>query len=61
MTDEADDESDILYRLAYVRADSTQHDTIILLTMIDAAIAEIMNLRTQLRWAQDRKDSDRNR
>jgi len=54
MSDETDDDTDIVNQLAYVRADPTQHDTITLLTMIDAAIAEIMALRRQLRLSEDR-------
>lgn len=60
MSDEADDDNDIVSQLAYVRADPTQHDTLTLLTMIDAAIAEIMSLRTQLRLSEERNgDSNR--
>jgi hypothetical protein len=54
MSNETDDENDIVNQLAYVRADPTQHDTLTLLTMIDAAIAEIMSLRTQLRLSDER-------
>lgn len=54
MSDETDDDTDIVNQLAYVRADPTQHDTLTLLTMIDAAIAEIMALRRQLRLSEDR-------
>ncbi|WP_137934625.1 hypothetical protein [Mesorhizobium comanense] len=54
MSNETDDENDIVNQLAYVRADPTQHDTLTLLTMIDAAIAEIMALRTQLRLSDER-------
>ncbi|GLQ80425.1 hypothetical protein GCM10007881_39440 [Mesorhizobium huakuii] len=54
MSDENEDDTDIVNQLAYVRADPTQHDTITLLTMIDAAIAEIMALRRQLRLSEDR-------
>ncbi|PBB28062.1 hypothetical protein CK228_13360 [Mesorhizobium sp. WSM4312] len=54
MSDENEDDTDIVNQLAYVRADPTQHDTITLLTMIDAAIAEIMALRRKLRLSEDR-------
>ncbi|MBN9217811.1 MAG: hypothetical protein J0I79_07645 [Mesorhizobium sp.] len=54
MGDAADDDNDIVNQLAYVRADPTQHDSLTLLTMIDAAIAEIMSLRTQLRLSEER-------
>jgi hypothetical protein len=54
MSDEADDDNDIVNQLAYVRADPTQHDTPTLLTMIDAAIAEIMGLRTRPRLSEER-------
>ncbi|TPM41697.1 hypothetical protein [Mesorhizobium sp. B2-3-4] len=54
MSDEANDDTDIVNQLAYVRADPSQHDTLTLLTMIDAAISEIMSLRTQLRLSQER-------
>lgn len=57
MSDEADDDNDIVNQLAYVRADPTQHDTLTLLTMIDAAITEIMSLRTRLRLSEDRNSS----
>ncbi|TPK74228.1 hypothetical protein FJ934_13810 [Mesorhizobium sp. B2-4-12] len=53
MSDESDD-TDIVNQLAYVRADPTQHDTLTLLTMIDAAIAEIMSLRMKLRLSEER-------
>ncbi|WP_214471854.1 hypothetical protein [Mesorhizobium sp. dw_380] len=56
MSDEADDDTDVLNHLAYVRADPTQHDTLTLLTMIDAAIVEIMALRTKLRLSEERND-----
>jgi hypothetical protein len=52
MGDETDDDNDIVNQLAYVRADPGQHDTSTLLVMIDAAIAEIMGLRMQLRLAR---------
>lgn len=58
MGDEADDDNDIVNQLAYVRADPTQHDTLTLLTMIDAAIAEIMSLRTELRLSEERSGRD---
>ncbi|TPI26885.1 hypothetical protein FJ970_21395 [Mesorhizobium sp. B2-1-8] len=54
MSDKADDETDIVNQLAYVRADPTQHDTLTLLAMIDAAIAEIMSLRTRLRLCEEK-------
>ena len=54
MSDDTEDDTDIVNQLAYVRADPTQHDTITLLTMIDAAIAEIMALRRKLRLSEDR-------
>ncbi|MEI9410143.1 hypothetical protein [Mesorhizobium salmacidum] len=54
MSDKADDEPDIVNQLAYVRADPTQHDTLTLLAMIDAAIAEIMDLRTRLRLSEEK-------
>ncbi|BAV45005.1 hypothetical protein MesoLj113a_49070 [Mesorhizobium sp. 113-1-2] len=54
MSDETEDDTDIVNQLAYVRADPTQHDTITLLTMIDAAIAEIMALRRKLRLSEER-------
>jgi hypothetical protein len=49
-----DPEDDIVNQLAYVRADPSQHDTLTLLTMIDAAIAEIMALRRKLRLSEDK-------
>ncbi|MEI9416269.1 hypothetical protein [Mesorhizobium sp. Cs1321R2N1] len=54
MSDKADDEPDIVNQLAYVRADPTQHDTLTLLAVIDAAIAEIMSLRTKLRLSEEK-------
>ena len=54
MSDETDDDTDIVNQLAYVRADPSQHDTLTLLTMIDAAIAEIMTLRRKLRLSEDK-------
>ncbi|BCG88782.1 hypothetical protein MesoLj113c_48920 [Mesorhizobium sp. 113-3-9] len=54
MSDETDDDTDIVNQLAYVRADPSQHDTLTLLTMIDAAIAEIMALRRKLRLSEDK-------
>lgn len=54
MSDDADDDTDIVDQLAYVRADPTQHDTLTLLAMIDAAIAEIMGLRTRLRLSEEK-------
>ncbi|TPK65743.1 hypothetical protein FJ930_24140 [Mesorhizobium sp. B2-4-15] len=54
MSDETDDDTDIVNQLAYVRADPTQHDTLTLLAMIDAAIAEIMSLRMKLRLSEER-------
>ncbi|ESY83026.1 hypothetical protein NKI77_11970 [Mesorhizobium opportunistum] len=56
MSDETEDDTDIVNQLAYVRADPTQHDTITLLTMIDAAIAEIMALRRSLRLSEERNE-----
>ncbi|AEH89167.1 MULTISPECIES: hypothetical protein [Mesorhizobium] len=56
MSDEPEDDGDIVNQLAYVRADPTQHDTLTLLTMIDAAIAEIMALRRSLRLSEERND-----
>ncbi|QND60023.1 hypothetical protein [Mesorhizobium huakuii] len=53
-SDETEDDTDIVNQLAYVRADPTQHDTLTLLTMIDAAIAEIMALRRKLRLSEER-------
>ncbi|TIT36312.1 MAG: hypothetical protein E5W65_09730 [Mesorhizobium sp.] len=54
MNDEADDDKDIVNQLAYLRADPSQHDTLTLLAMIDAAISEIMGLRTALRLSEER-------
>ncbi|KRB31511.1 MULTISPECIES: hypothetical protein [Mesorhizobium] len=54
MSDDPEDDTDIVNQLAYVRADPTQHDTLTLLTMIDAAIAEIMALRRKLRLSEDK-------
>ncbi|TPN29063.1 hypothetical protein FKO01_20100 [Mesorhizobium sp. B2-3-3] len=54
MSDETDDDTDIVNQLAYVRADPTQHDTLTLLAMIDVAIAEIMSLRMKLRLSEER-------
>lgn len=54
MSDETDEDTDIVNQLAYVRADPSQHDTLTLLTMIDAAIAEIMALRRKLRLSEDK-------
>ncbi|MCA0047514.1 hypothetical protein LB577_11215 [Mesorhizobium sp. B283B1A] len=56
MSDETEDDTDIVNQLAYVRADPTQHDTTTLLTMIDAAIAEIMALRRSLRLSEERNE-----
>ncbi|MER8631684.1 hypothetical protein NKH55_18180 [Mesorhizobium opportunistum] len=56
MSDETEDDTDIVNQLAYVRADPTQHDTLTLLTMIDAAIAEIMALRRSLRLSEERNE-----
>jgi hypothetical protein len=59
MSDEEDDDNDIVNQLAYVRADPTQHDTLTLLTMIDAALAEIMGLRARLRLSEERNGGSR--
>lgn len=59
MSDESDDDNDIVNQLAYVRADPTQHDTLTLLTMIDAALAEIMSLRARLRLSEERNGGSR--
>ncbi|AGB46705.1 hypothetical protein Mesau_04370 [Mesorhizobium australicum WSM2073] len=54
MSEQTEDDTDILNQLAYVRADPTQHDTLTLLAMIDAAIAEIMGLRARLRLSEEK-------
>ncbi len=59
MSDEADDDNDIVNQLAYVRADPPPHDTLTLLTMIDAALSEIMGLRARLRLSEERNGGSR--